>query len=92
MTIDIARYLNRVQALMGEMLDKAEKEGYVRGVVSSDHQKKILLPGAFDAANELAKEIYNEVIQKEGEDKSYKPTQNELQLLAFAMIWSAWSA
>jgi hypothetical protein len=91
MTIDIARYINKVQILMGQMLDKAKEDGYV-GCVLPKHQKEILLPGAFDAANELAKEIHNEVTLREGEGKSYEPTENELQLLAYAMIWSAWSA
>ncbi|MGA7368277.1 MAG: hypothetical protein WBX01_04055 [Nitrososphaeraceae archaeon] len=92
MTIDIARYINKVQVLMGKMLDKARDEGLSNGFVLPEYQKCILLPGAFDAANDLAKEVYEEVIQKEGECKSYTPRENELQLLAFAMIWSAWSA
>lgn len=90
MTIDIAYYISKVESLMGEMLDKAEEGGNVRGFVSPDHQKKILLPEVFDAATELAKDIYNEVVQREG--RSYGTDDNELQLLAFAVMWSAWSA
>ncbi len=75
---------------MGEMIDKATEEGPGSGIVFDIHQKNILLPRVFDAAKELAKEIYDEVILKGR--KSYTPTDNELLLLAFVMIWSAWSA
>lgn len=89
MTINIVEYISIIESLMGEIINRADKLGYDKKVLEDD-QKDILLPGALDAANDLAKEIYNGIIQKER--RSYSPDDNELKLLAFAVIWSAWSA
>jgi hypothetical protein len=47
MTIDIARYISKVEAHMGEMIDRATAEGGEEGTVLDTHQKNILLPGVF---------------------------------------------
>lgn len=73
---------------MGIIIDRAKESGVSNKVYPED-QRNILLPGAFAAAHKLQEEIYNEVVQKEG--NSYD-LSNEMKLLAFAVIWSAWSA
>ena len=88
MTIDIAEYISKIECLMGVIIDRAKESGISNQVFVED-QRNILLPGAFAAAHKLQEEIYNEVVNKEG--KSYSPS-NEMKLLAFAVIWSAWSA
>jgi len=49
----------------------------------------ILLDGALSLATNLERDIYNEVLQKEG--KSYDYDSNEMDLLALGVIFSSWS-
>lgn len=88
MTIDIAYYVSKIQDLMGIVINRAEEAGYKYALVPAD-QKDILLVGALTIARKLEEEIYNDVKEKEGQ--SYGVPSNEMQLLAFAVILSAWS-
>jgi hypothetical protein len=88
MTIDIAYYISKIECLMGIVLDRAKESG-INNAILPDDQKNILLAGVLTAAKKLEEEIYNEVKEKEG--RSYDFPSNEMQLLAFAIIWSAYS-
>jgi hypothetical protein len=88
MTIDIAYYLSELERLMGEVFESAKKAGIQGGVITKD-QVNILLTGALTAAKQLEEQIHDEVKQKEGQ--SYGVPSNEMQLLAFALMWSAYA-
>jgi hypothetical protein len=88
MTIDIAYYVSKIQYLMGIIINRAKEAGYRNVLVPAD-QKDILLAGALTVARKLEEEIHNDVKEKEG--RSYGVPSNEMQLLAFAVILSAWS-
>jgi hypothetical protein len=53
-------------------------------------QLDILLDGALSLATNLEREIYNEVLHKEG--RSYDYDSNEMDLLALGLIFSSWSS
>jgi hypothetical protein len=89
MTIDIAPYIAEIQKLMGIVLARAKSSGVVNGILGVD-QADILLAGALNAATILERNIYNEIISKEG--ISYNSDSNEMDLLALGLILSAWSA
>jgi hypothetical protein len=88
MTIDIAPYLAEIQKLMGIALERAKSSGVNNGILRVD-QLDILLDGALSLATSLERDIYNEVLQKEG--KSYDYDSNEMDLLALGVIFSSWS-
>jgi hypothetical protein len=88
MTIDIAPYLAEIQKLMGIVLERAKSSGVTNGILRVD-QLDILLDGALSLATSLERDIYNEVLQKEG--NSYDYDSNEMDLLALGIIFSSWS-
>lgn len=88
MTIDIAHYVSKIECLMGIAIDRAKEVGK-HGEILPEDQKNILLAGALTSAKQLEEEIYNEVKKKEG--RSYDTHSNEMQLLAFALMWSAYA-
>ena len=88
MTIDIAPYLAEMQKLMGIVSERAISSGVSNGILRVD-QLDILLDGALSLATNLERDIYNEVLQKEG--KSYDYDSNEMDLLALGVIFSSWS-
>ena len=88
MTINIAPYLAEIQKLMGIVLKRAKSSGVTDGILRVD-QLDILLDGALSLATNLERDIYNEVLQKEG--KSYDYDSNEMDLLALGVIFSSWS-
>ncbi|MGH9924239.1 MAG: hypothetical protein ACRD5B_02575 [Nitrososphaeraceae archaeon] len=65
MTINIAPYLAEIQKLMGIVLKRAKSSGVTDGILCVD-QLDILLDGALSLATNLEREIYNEVLHKEG--------------------------
>lgn len=91
MAVDIAPYIAEIQRLMGIVLARAKSSGVANGILGVD-QADILLAGALNAAIILEKNIYKEIILKEG--RSYDSDSNEMDLLALALglILSAWSA
>lgn len=88
MTIDIAPYLAEIQKLMDIVLERAKSSGVTNGILRVD-QLDILLDGALSLATDLEKDIYNEVLHKEG--RSYDYDSNEMDLLALGVIFSSWS-
>jgi len=88
MTIDIAPYLAEIQKLMGIVLERAKSSGVTNGILRVD-QLDILLDGALSLATDLERDIYNEVLHKEG--RSYHYDSNEMDLLALGIIFSSWS-
>ena len=89
MAVDIAPYIAEIQRLMGIVLARAKSSGVANGILGVD-QADILLAGALNAAIILEKNIYKEIISKEG--RSYDSDSNEMDLLALGLILSAWSA
>jgi hypothetical protein len=89
MAVDIAPYIAELQRLMGIVLARAKSSGVTNGILGVD-QADILLAGALNAAIILEKNIYKEIISKEG--RSYDSDSNEMDLLALGLILSAWSA
>jgi hypothetical protein len=89
MAVDIAPYIAEIQRLMGIVLARAKSSGVTNGILGVD-QADILLAGALNAAIILEKNIYKEIISKEG--RSYDSDSNEMDLLALGLILSAWSA
>jgi hypothetical protein len=89
MAVDIAPYIAEIQGLMGIVLARAKSSGVANGILGVD-QADILLAGALNAAIILEKNIYKEIISKEG--RSYDSDSNEMDLLALGLILSAWSA
>jgi hypothetical protein len=88
MTIDIAPYLAEIQKLMGIVSERAKSSGVINGILRVD-QLDILLDGALSLATNLERDIYKEVLRKEG--KSYDYDSNEMDLLALGVIFSSWS-
>ena len=88
MSIDIAPYLAEMQKLMVIVSERAKSSGVSNGILRVD-QLDILLDGALSLATNLERDIYNEVLQKEG--KSYDYDSNEMDLLALGVIFSSWS-
>ena len=88
MTIDIVYYISEIERLMSKVFESAKEKGTIGGVYPED-QVNILLAGALEAAKQLEKQIYDEVKLKEG--RSYGVPSNEMQLLALALMWSAYA-
>jgi hypothetical protein len=77
-----------MQKLMGIVSERTKSSGVSNGILRVD-QLDILLDGALSLATNLERDIYNEVLQKEG--KSYDYDSNEMDLLALGVIFSSWS-
>jgi hypothetical protein len=88
-TIDIAPYIAEIQKLMGIVSERAKSSGVTNGILRVD-QLDILLDGALSLATNLERDIYKEVLRKEG--KSYDYDSNEMDLLALGVIFSSWSS
>src|ERR671919_2410936 len=73
MAVDITPYIAEIQRLMGIVLARAKSSGVANGILGVD-QADILLAGALNAAIILEKNIYKEIISKEG--RSYDSDSN----------------
>jgi hypothetical protein len=73
---------------MGIVSERAKSSGVSKGILRVD-QLDILLDGALSLATNLERDIYNEVLQKEG--KSYDYDSNEMDLLTLGVIFLSWS-
>jgi|SRR5215831_2684886 len=88
MGIDIAYYITKIEEIIRESCESSSKQGLQTGEIGYQQIKEILLPQIHVLAQQLEKELYNEVCVREG--VSYNAGSNEMNLLCLAVILSAW--
>jgi hypothetical protein len=89
MAIDIAYYISEIERGLGKA-QAASKDMGISGGILHEHIINILLPICHTAALKLEKEIFSTVSSMEGE--SWPAEANELNLLAFGTILTAWAS
>ena len=88
MSINISKYITEVEKSMSKIIQSVNDKN--PNYVYESEIKKILLNDVYELAKVLAREIYNEIKEKEG--NSYCADSNEMYLMAMGIIFSAWAS
>jgi hypothetical protein len=87
--IDIAYYIQQIEAHTAAAIHVSETKLKHKGKISCEDRLNIILGCAMKTAEKLEEETYREVKKKE--QKSYDYPSNEMNLFALATILAAWS-